>query len=105
MRNYIRKTHRGEIDSDMVRSAVKMVTEENFKIPQVANNFGINKRSLARYVKKFSADNNFKFGYSYNKQIFTKEQEADLEEYLKRSCDIYFGLTPSEVLRLNILLS
>jgi hypothetical protein len=39
----------------------------------------------------------FHVGYVNSRQIFSKDQENALEDYLKRSSDIYFGLTPKEV--------
>lgn len=38
-------------------------------------------------------------------QVFTKLQESSLAEYIKKSADIYYGLTPKEVRRMAFLFS
>ncbi|KAK4874282.1 hypothetical protein RN001_013642 [Aquatica leii] len=39
-------------------------------------------------------------GYTSPRQIFNAEEEFQLETYIKKACDIYFGLTLTEVRKL-----
>uniref|UniRef100_A0A3Q2CSW0 BED-type domain-containing protein n=1 Tax=Cyprinodon variegatus TaxID=28743 RepID=A0A3Q2CSW0_CYPVA len=67
--------------------------------------FNINYRTLARYCKTFTpaeiqghtAIPTTLAGYKSPRQVFSTEMELHLENYIKRSSDIYFGLSPLEV--------
>lgn len=54
MRNYKKKTHRGEIPQDVVERAVRMVIEhdgdKNFTIRKVAKDFNLHYSTLSRYA-------------------------------------------------------
>ena len=52
MRNYIRKTNRGNVSRDKIDRAVKMVLEEKKTLTSVGTLFNIPRSTLARYVKK-----------------------------------------------------
>ena len=52
MRNYIRKTDRVKVPSDLVEKAVAIALDEEKSVTSVANLFDIPRRSLTRYVKK-----------------------------------------------------
>lgn len=53
MRNYKKKTNRGETSKEIILAAVKEVAENQRSIRPVAEEYGINFMTLQRYVKKF----------------------------------------------------
>lgn len=56
MRNYKKKTDRGEVPYNIWLQAVRAVKKENYKISVAARRFGVNSNTLRRYVKKFSPE-------------------------------------------------
>jgi len=107
-----RKTDRASYSSTDILEAVKKVTEEGSKVRRVAKDTGIDRMTLTRYIKKYnrpsgsghgeagSAGQLGPVGYWGNRKIFTDEEETLLTEYLKQSCQMYFGLTSEEVRKL-----
>lgn len=105
-RTHTRKSARGLVPPEAMLRAAREVKNHNKSIRSVATDFGINYRTLARYCKKFSTEElsdtavstpSTKVGYQRNRQIFTDEQEAELEQYLLLASRIYFGLSPKEI--------
>lgn len=104
-----RKTARGLIEPGLMLRAAREVKIYGKSIRSVAKDLGINYRTLTRYCKKFTAEEisnmsvstpTTKIGYQKNRQVFTDEQEAELEKYLLHASSVYFGLSPKEVRKL-----
>ncbi|EFX81414.1 hypothetical protein DAPPUDRAFT_317658 [Daphnia pulex] len=106
----IRRTYRVKTPSDVIERGVAMVLYDGKSCSSVAILFDI-PRSLTRYVKKKKKsgleEQNMPnsvspthHGYSSVRQVFKKENEALLADYLHRSADIYFGLAPIDVRKL-----
>lgn len=89
-------------------SAVRMVKIEKKSIRQVAKDFDINYRTLARYCTKITetdvysnvATPSIPIGYRRNRQIFSDQLEIELKKYLLEASSIYYGLSPKEVRKL-----
>ena len=54
MRNYTRKTKRGIAKPDEMFTAVRHIKSTGESIRKTAESFGINYKTLSRYIKKFS---------------------------------------------------
>lgn len=52
MRNYKKKTNRGEVPKEVYVAAAKEIMEENKHLRPVADKYGINFMTLQRYVKR-----------------------------------------------------
>ena len=82
--------------------AVRYVKSTGEIIRKTAESFGINYKTLSRYIKKFSdkeikGEDSFPtttVGYIRNRQVFTNAQEIMIVEYLLKASDIYFGSSP-----------
>ncbi|KAK4883920.1 hypothetical protein RN001_000191 [Aquatica leii] len=86
MRTYKRKTEKGKTPPDIIQRAVRTVLNED------------------RYVVKAKSQNENsveinleRVGYFNGQTVFSEEQKTVLADYLKRACDIYYGLTPKEL--------
>ena len=51
------KQKRRKYTEEFKQDAVKLVTEQNYKVPEAARNLGINEGVLRRWIKIFSFDN------------------------------------------------
>ncbi|CAM1331982.1 Uncharacterised protein r2_g4084 [Pycnogonum litorale] len=108
VRNYKKKTRRGETSGDIILSAVRLVRLQRKIIRATAKEFEINYRTLARYCQKMSQDEiegtnvipSTSVGYLPNRRIFNEFQEKQLTEYIEKASDIYHGLSPKEVRKL-----
>ncbi|XP_053623521.1 uncharacterized protein LOC128682698 [Plodia interpunctella] len=106
MRTYKRKTTRADVPQNIVERACHNVIFDNMSINSVSKQFDIPYKTLHRYVSKLKQNQKSNpslsraeltldsVGYKKNRQIFTADEEEALEDYLKTSSDIYFGLTP-----------
>ena len=104
-RSHIRKTNRGNIPRSVFESAMEAVRVQNKSIRAVAQEFGVNRMTLAIFIlssekKKKNEIENTKVGYEGYRKVFNELQEKALERYLLRTASIYFGLTPLDVRRL-----
>ena len=97
VRKYKRTTERGKFTAADLQDAARKVNEDN--ILSVAKEAGICHVTLNRYIKKHC--NGIPSSIpSYNtesKQIFSEAQESEIESYIKKAADIYFGLSPKDV--------
>lgn len=107
MRKNKRKTQRAQTSKeDMLRAAREVLLNGRSR-RSVARDFGIPDRTLTRYCSKINAAdlehgnaNNLVVGYVPNRKVFTLEQEDALEDYIKRSSDIFHGLSVKQVRKL-----
>ena len=99
VRKYKRKTERGKFTAADLQDAARKVNEDKRSIRSLAKEAGIYHITLNRYIKKY------RYGIpssipSYNtesKQVFSEAQESELESYIRKAADIYFGLSPKDV--------
>ncbi|KAK4883360.1 hypothetical protein RN001_006679 [Aquatica leii] len=104
VRTYKRKTDRSTPSSDVLLRAARTVKDNNhlISIRQAVKDFNVHYRTLARYCQKTANEvlangiSNVQMRYKSPRQIFNAEEELQLEIYIKKACDIYFGLTPTE---------
>lgn len=93
-RNYKRKSDRGLISDETMRSYVIQVINDNVSIRTVAKEKGVSKSVLARYVKKYKMDNNSRMSPNYQHRcIFTIVNEQLIEDYLIKMSNMFYGLT------------
>ncbi|KAL4125799.1 hypothetical protein QTP88_010039 [Uroleucon formosanum] len=78
VRNLKKKTEQGEIPPDLMLRARRNVNINKVSIRKTAVEFNINYRTLARMV-------------------FNEIIESQLESYILRASDIYYGLSPKEI--------
>lgn len=101
MRNYKRKSDRGTKSVELMQRAADLVINENKSLRQVCRDYELSKTSLSRFIKRMKNDPvNLRFGYGSPRQIFNKEQEASLTEYLLKLAQIFHGIGPKEVRRM-----
>ena len=105
VRKYERTTTRG-CEPDVIRRAIDHYHTTEDGVNKTAALFDVPKTTLRRQLRKFKNlsvpqqeknASGISFGYTRHRQIFTDEQELTLAKYLKKACDIYFGLCPIEV--------
>ncbi|XP_026479978.1 uncharacterized protein LOC113386410 [Ctenocephalides felis] len=101
MRNYKRKTNRANKPVELMQQAMNLVLHENKSLGEVSRMFEINKTSLSRFMKRIK-DNpaDVRFGYSTPRQVFNKEQESRITEYLHKLEQIFHGIGSKEVRRM-----
>ena len=83
--------------------AVRHIKSTGESMRKTAESFGINYKTLSRYIKKFSDEEiNIKdsfptttVGYTRNRQVFIDAQEIMIVKYFLKASDIYFGLSPN----------
>lgn len=85
-------------------AAVREVIDKKMSIRSVAKSYNIGKSYLARLVYKtrnLPALDNFKHQPNIgNRQIFSKEEEKSLKEYLKTASKMAYGLTTTQTKQL-----
>ncbi|RZF41939.1 hypothetical protein LSTR_LSTR011388 [Laodelphax striatellus] len=100
-------------DPKKLEEAVRAVVEKNKGLRETAREFEIDKQTLSRYVQKFmnrpvqnEATSMDLFTPNYTtRQFFTVEMENMLEQYLKKSSCLNYGLTPKLTQKLAFLFS
>ena len=97
VRAYRRKTERGVHTVQQITRAIDLVIKEKRSFRSAANESGIPFNTLRRYVKKKQQGHMLSIGYRKLKQVFTDEQEKELETYILKASKIYFGLSPYDV--------
>ena len=96
VRNYRRKTDRGNATEEQYRAAVKEVNN-GISVREAARLHNLCAMSLSRYLKKNSSTPP---GYSKHRQVFTAEQELVLADYMQESAERHFGLSFFQARRL-----
>ncbi|ELT93700.1 hypothetical protein CAPTEDRAFT_207955 [Capitella teleta] len=96
MRNPKRKTSKGSVPGDVMEAAAKRVCAGQ-SVRDVADESGIPKTTLHRYVAKMNTEESPRFtpNYFVNK-VFSEEEEKSLSEYLLRASKHHHGLTSKE---------
>lgn len=107
VRKYIRKTERGNISRDIMLRAAKEVFVNGRSRSSVAQDYNIPIRNFQRFCRKVTLEEvleqqpcTVSVGYVGHRLVFRTEQEEQLEAYIKKASDIYFGLTPKRVRKL-----
>lgn len=92
-----RKTERVPVSPERMKLAVREVVDGS-KLRTTAKTYGIDKMTLKRYVERFKRNGESEsYQPNYNTaQIFNKEQEKLLGEYLVTSANMNYGLTTKE---------
>ena len=99
VRNFIRKTNRGENAHDLVQHGVNEIICLGRSIRSLALEIGMNPMTLCRYVMQAQVmgSRNLQTGYRSPQRVFSTDQENVLQDYIIRSANIYFGLSPKDV--------
>lgn len=101
MRNYKRRTDRGTTPLHIMKLAADEVNKGEKKLCQAAKDYDICRNSLKRFIARLKKDpGNICFGYLPTRQVFTKDQEKSLCDYLLMLAQMFHGLGPKEVRRL-----
>lgn len=111
MRNYQRKPEKGTTPLDVMERAAKLVIDNkgssDFSIRAIAKEFNIHYSTLSRFInKKLKALDTpnenvvVQCGYARPWQVLSDTQESFLENYIQRSSEIMYGLTPIQVRQL-----
>lgn len=99
VRNYKKKTNRGNIPIEVLTAAAEEVAA-GMALRTAANQFSLDKMTLLRYINKSSQLEpgiQPKIGYAKVRQIFSDEQENELASYILHCSRIYYGLAPKEI--------
>ena len=87
VRNYKRKGSWEESETyrSVIPRALEAMTTQGMTIRQAAEQYGINRETLRRHIKKFCADKHYTYKPYTEKlatrRVFSSEEEADLAEY------------------------
>lgn len=110
MRNYKRKTERGNTTKDVMERAVKEVIANKRHCREVAKEFNIPHVTLRRYCIKHRSCSQPQqettvvtfpgYGYAKRHCVFSPHHENLLVQYLLKASKMYFGLGTKEVRRL-----
>ena len=95
MRNYKRKTNRGNTPRDVLQRAAAEV-EKGRAIRSVATEFNVDRMTLKRYITKRAMNPDAVTGYqavTANKAVFPFEMENDLANHIKLLADMFHGLS------------
>lgn len=106
MRVYVRKGQRGNASREQLQIAVRAVIEGGQSVRSAASEYGINYKTLGRYVKVKKTNGDFgEVGWKNNNTVMKKQLEDLLVDYVKKASSIYHGLTPCDVRSLAYNLS
>ena len=99
LRKYKRRTERGKFTAADLQDAARKVNKNKRSIRSVAKEAGICHVTLNRYIKKHrdGISSSISSHNTESEQVFSEAQESELELYIKKAADIYFGLSPKDV--------
>ena len=99
VRKYKRRTEKLKFTAADLQDAARKVNEDKRSICSVAKEAGICHVTLNRYIKKHrdSIPSSIPSYNTESKQVFSEAQESELESYIKKAADIYFGLSRKDV--------
>jgi len=94
---YVRKTNRSvRSPADVLERAAKQVSDEGLSYRKAAGNFGVDKMTLLRFMKKKQADSDCAVGYaptSLRHRIIPVYMEKDLASHISCLADTHYGLS------------
>lgn len=107
VRTYKRKKNRPEIPSSVMRNAIKHVFNRTMSVRRAAFEFNIPKSTLHDRIAKMKkkgqkeiasdsgndSDSGEELSKYATRQVFTPREEVELEEYMKVSSKMFYGLT------------
>ena len=99
MRNYQRKTTRGQLPKENFDAAILSV-KNGMSIRNAAVSHDINYRTLARYVRKWEEKGTLEqvsIDYKQVRLCLNEEMERDLASYIKKAAAIFYGITIDEL--------
>ena len=104
MRTYKRKSTRGTYSRETLEAAAASVIFGGLSIRKSATEYGVNYKTLRRYITKYK-NNQFSLqgvpiGYVINSHVLTKDMERNLADYVKKAAQIYHGITITDLRRL-----
>lgn len=91
MRTYKRK------NTEDLNNAANAVNDEGKSVNAAAEEFGIKRMTLPRFLKKLSKGGNSSMGYTAPRQVFSPTQEDSLKKYLLQMASIFYGYSPRDV--------
>ena len=95
MRTYKRKTNRGTVRKEDINDVVAAHVHGDLSLRKAAREFGVNYKTLSRYVKIYKAKgdlNEVTVGWKGPRAILSPEQEVALSDYIKKAAAIYHGI-------------
>lgn len=91
----------GRFDETVMREAVNSVINDNKTIRSAAKEKNLSFQTLSRYVKKFKEDPSCRMAPNYKvNQIFSKELEKALIDYIFQCSKMFYGLTITDCRKL-----
>lgn len=103
VRTYIKKRNKPEIANEVIQEAVRAVSEGELSLRTAASKYGMTHTALFYQVKKFKNGDDLsgKYGSRYtSQQVFTKEQESQLVDYIIKCSKINYGMTYTNIRQL-----
>eukprot|EP00794_Sanderia_malayensis_P018367 gene18367-20214_t len=104
VRNYIRKTTRGNWDESQMKLAIGAVRKKELSIRKAAVVFSVPKDALHRRVtgklKSIAEDQLHRKFLSPARNVLSEKQEKQLADYIKQMDSSFYGLSINEIRRL-----
>lgn len=102
VRNYEKKTKRGEWSIKAMKTAIDKVLSKEMGYRKAATAYAVPQTTLERYVKKMKEGGEVAIGLPLGpkKPIFTRSEEDEMVAYLKHMEERLFGLTTVDLRRL-----
>ncbi|GFR85802.1 transposase [Elysia marginata] len=93
MRNYKRKTNRGQTPADVIERAAATVAGGQ-SLRSAAKDFAIDRMTLKRYIDKASRNQGVAYTpVALRQVVFPPDMEKDLADHVKRLSDMFNGLS------------